>query len=205
VRGIVTQNVDGLHQAAGSRRVLDLHGSLYDVRCLTCGDQSSRDQMQHRLLTLNPSFERRLSRTSGFEAPSAPDGDAELLQGTPADFQIPGCLQCGGLLKPDVVFFGENVPPDRVARAWSLFDEAEVLLVLGTSLTVFSGRRFVLRAARNGIPIVLINLGPTRSDSEVTLKVETRVGEVLPELFDALRAHALPPSPLIELVEPPCA
>src|SRR5690606_24546351 len=148
VRGIITQNVDGLHQAAGSRRVVELHGSLASVRCLGCGGLASREAFQERLRGENAEWIDRLA--DGIEA--APDGDAELPGSALESFRVPGCEACGGVVKPDVVFFGENVPPSCVERAWRLFGEAEVLLVVGSSLTVYSGRRFIYRAREEGIP-----------------------------------------------------
>jgi NAD-dependent deacetylase sirtuin 4 len=177
VAGVITQNVDRLHAAAGSRRVVELHGALALVRCLDCGDMSERTELQHRLLAANPGWLARVSEI-------APDGDAEV-DGI-ADFAVEGCRACAGPLKPDVVFFGENVPGPVVADAWDLFDEAEVLLVVGSSLAVFSGYRFVRRAAECGIPIAIVNRGPTRGDSEASLKVDARAGEFLPALLDRL-------------------
>ncbi len=187
VRGVITQNVDGLHQAAGSRRVVELHGSLAAVRCLTCGDVLARQAFQERLLGENAVWFARLAREPGSgDVRSAPDGDAELGADHVARFRVPGCGECGGVLKPDVVFFGENVPAERVEDAWRLFGEAEVLLVVGSSLTVFSGRRFVYRAQKQGMPVAVVNLGPTRADHVAAVKVEGRTGEVLPRVASAL-------------------
>ena len=177
--GLVTQNVDGLHQAAGSRRVLELHGSLAAVRCLGCRALSSRRLLQQRLGELNPE-----ATTHPLEL--APDGDAELSEQLEAAFQLPACAHCGGVLKPDVVFFGENVPKARVLRAYELLRQAEVLLVVGSSLTVFSGYRFVVQAAKDGKPVVILNQGETRGDADATLKLEGRLGELLPNLVDLL-------------------
>jgi len=173
VRGVITQNVDGLHQAAGSRRVVDLHGRLSKVRCLECGDVTERDDLQRRLTELNPDFDTAPRR---FVA----DGDAELPAGSEHGFHVPGCVRCGGMLKPDVVFFGENVPKDRLRRTWEVYERGEALLVVGSSLTVFSGRRFVLRATKERRPVAIANLGPTRGDDAAALRVEGRLGEVLP-------------------------
>lgn len=186
VRGVITQNVDGLHQVAGSRRVVELHGSLAHVRCLGCDDRIGRDDMQSLLLERNRAWLGALEGVHGGAAPPAPDGDAELDDDHLAAFRVPDCLRCGGVLKPDVVFFGESVPADTVHDAWSLFAEGDALLVVGSSLAVFSGRRFVYRAAKEGVPIGVINLGPTRADELATAKVEGRLGEVLPRLGDAL-------------------
>ena len=176
--GLVTQNVDGLHQAAGSRRVLELHGSLAAVRCLACGALGSRRLLQRRLQDLNPEVTAR-------PVELAPDGDAELSEQLEATFTVPPCV-CGGVLKPDVVFFGENVPKPRVLRAYELLAQAEVLLVVGSSLTVFSGYRFVVQAAKDGKPVVILNQGETRGDAAATLKVSGRLGEVLPNLLEQL-------------------
>jgi len=179
VTGVITQNVDGLHQMAGSQRVLDLHGSLAWVRCMECADSERRKDLQRRLLQANPGL--RLA-----EAPSAPDGDAELDPRRFEGMQVPGCRRCGGLLKPDVVFFGENVPKARVAEAWSLFEDADVLLVVGSSLAVFSGYRFVLRASKENTPVGIVNDGPTRGDDVASVRIHGRLGTVLPALADRL-------------------
>ena len=184
VQGIITQNVDGLHHAAGSRRVVELHGSLAAVRCLACGSALHRDEQQARLWATNPDWRERLAQAIGAE--SAPDGDVELPAWAVASFRVPGCPACDGVLKPDVVFFGENVPAERLAEAWRLFAAGDVLLVVGSSLTVFSGRRFVYRAGTNGIPVGIINLGPTRADERAAARVDGRLGEVLPRLAEAL-------------------
>jgi NAD-dependent SIR2 family protein deacetylase len=186
VRGVITQNVDGLHQAAGSRRVVELHGSLAHVRCLGCDGRIGRDDMQSLLLEHNDDWLRSLGPTDGAAAPTAPDGDAELGDEHLTAFRVPDCPGCGGVLKPDVVFFGENVPADTVHDAWSLFAEGDALLVVGSSLTVFSGRRFVYRAAKEDVPIGIVNLGPTRADELAAAKVDGRLGELLPRLADAL-------------------
>ena len=183
VRGVITQNVDGLHHAAGSRRVVELHGSLAAVRCLGCGEGGARDDFQRRLLALNAEWAARL----GGEAEPAPDGDAELPAWAVESFRVPACERCGGVVKPDVVFFGENVPAATVEEAWRLFEEGGVLLVAGSSLHVYSGRRFVYRAQKDGVPIAVVNLGPTRADEMAAVKVEGRLGQVLPQLADALR------------------
>ena len=179
VGGIITQNVDRLHQAAGSRRVVELHGALAEVGCLDCNARETRTTLQHRLLDLNPNWSTR-------PAELAPDGDAELAEAAEQAFKVPGCRQCGGVLKPAVVFFGENVPRDRVAAAWQVFAEAEVLLVVGSSLAVYSGYRFVLKAAKVALPIAIINLGPTRGDSVAHVRLAERLGVVLPGLVEAL-------------------
>lgn len=186
VRGVITQNVDGLHQAAGSRRVVELHGSLASVRCLDCGDRTTRHAVQERLLALNDGWAERLKRRASDGIEAAPDGDAELPPPALDGFRVPACAACGGMLKPDVVLFGENVPAERVAEAWRLFEEAEVLLVVGSSLAVYSGRRFVYRARKQGVPIAVVNLGPTRADDVAAAKVEAPLGRVLPRLATTL-------------------
>ncbi len=175
VAGIITQNVDGLHGAAGSQRVVELHGALARVRCLGCGQPVPRADLQHRLATLNPDWAPRT-------ADAAPDGDAELDDDALARFAVPACEACGGVLKPDVVFFGECVPPATVADAWAVFDDADALLVAGSSLAVFSGYRFVLRAAQEGRPVALATLGETRGDALAAVKVEAPLGQLLPAL-----------------------
>lgn len=180
LRGVITQNVDGLHGDAGSRRVVELHGALSRVRCMACGAVETRRDLQARLLALNPWMEAA--------AALAPDGDAELEDGVASRFEVAPCVGCGGVLKPDVVFFGENVPKAVVAEAWALFDEAEVLLVAGTSLAVFSGYRFVLRAAERGLPVAIVNRGVTRGDAHATLRLDGGVGEALPAIAATLVA-----------------
>lgn len=183
VRGIITQNVDGLHHAAGSRRVVELHGALGAVRCLGCGDAVPRDDFQARILALNSDWAARMADGA---VEQAPDGDAELPAWAVDTFRVPACEGCGGVMKPDVVFFGENVPAARVQQAWDLFAEGDVLLVVGSSLTVYSGRRFIYRAQQDGVPIGILNLGPTRADEMAAARVEARLGDVLPRLADAL-------------------
>ncbi|HET7228736.1 MAG TPA: NAD-dependent protein deacetylase [Longimicrobium sp.] len=184
VAGIITQNVDGLHHAAGSRRVVELHGSLASVRCMACGAAVPRDDFQALLLALNPDL------AAFAEVRAAPDGDADLAADALERFTVPDCAVCGGVMKPDVVFFGENVPRELVDEAWSLFGEGEVLLVAGSSLTVYSGRRFVYRAREQGVPVAVVNLGPTRADDVAAAKVEGRLGHVLPHLARALAPGA---------------
>jgi len=179
--GVITQNVDGLHQRAGSRRVVELHGALARVRCLGCGAVESRADSQERLAALNAGWR-------GAADAIAPDGDADLDAAALAGFVVADCLACGGILKPDVVFFGDNVARPVLDEAWRLFDEAELLLVLGSSLTVWSGYRFVRRAAERGVPVAIVNLGPTRGDPLATVRLDAALGTVLPELATAL-AH----------------
>ena len=177
--GVITQNVDGLQQRAGSRRVVELHGALARVRCLDCGTLESRDRVQERLAALNGDWR-------GAAAAIAPDGDADLDAAALAGFVVAACVACGGVLKPDVVFFGDNVARPVLDDAWRLFDEAELLLVLGSSLTVWSGYRFVRRAAERGLPVAIVNLGPTRGDALATLRLDAPLGTVLPQLAAAL-------------------
>ena len=168
---LLTQNVDGLHQQAGQREVIDLHGRLDRVRCLGCDALTERAALQSELVARNPAW-------ADAQAAEAPDGDADLEAADFSAFQVPACLHCGGVLKPDVVFFGENVPAARVARANALLAQSEAMLVLGSSLMVFSGYRFVLAAARRGLPVAAVNLGHTRADALLTLKIERGCGEV---------------------------
>lgn len=193
VCGVITQNVDGLHQAAGSRAVLELHGSLAFVCCLGCGARITRDEMQRRILEENVEWAAAIGLDGdGPAVASAPDGDAELPPELVARFRVPDCAECGGILKPDVVLFGENVPRERVAAAWAMFDAANALLVCGSSLTVYSGRRFTHRAAQTGMPIAIVNEGPTRADEVACIKVDARLGHVLPRLAHALTASTAP-------------
>jgi len=171
VAAVITQNVDGLHQAAGSRVVVDLHGRIADVCCLTCGDRSSRASLHRRLAELNPGF------ADGVDVATKPDGDVDLEE--VAGFRLAGCRQCGGPLKPDVVFFGENVPRERVDRCYALVDRARALLVAGSSLAVLSGLRFVRHAHRAGIPVVILNRGATRGDDLATVRLDAGCSETL--------------------------
>lgn len=189
--GVITQNVDGLHARAGSRRVVELHGCLAEVRCLDCDARESRRAMQDRLLEMNPAWAEHVRRMddasgAGREMPATPDGDAAVPDALTRGFAVPGCRACGGVLKPDVVFFGENVPAPVVEAAWELYAEADAVLVVGSSLTVYSGRRFVDRAVRDRRPVAVVNIGPTRADEHAEVRVEGRVGEVLPWLAERL-------------------
>jgi NAD+-dependent protein deacetylase sirtuin 4 len=180
--GVITQNVDGLHQAAGSRSVVELHGALSQVRCLACDVVTSRHSWQQRLVATNAAWVERLNGS----AAAAPDGDAELDAAAMSGFIVPDCEACGGVVKPDVVFFGENVPKPRVEEAWRVYDEGDVLLVVGSSLTVYSGRRFIYRAQQDQKPIVVVNMGPTRADEAAAAKVDGPLGTVLPQVAEAL-------------------
>jgi NAD+-dependent protein deacetylase sirtuin 4 len=177
--GIVTQNVDRLHHAAGSRRVVELHGALAEVVCLGCGGLEDRSSVQRRLVALNPGWGEP-------GAEMAPDGDAELPIERLERFRQADCLVCEGALMPRVVFFGDNVPKTVVDDAFSLVDEGEVLLVAGSSLAVFSGYRFLLHAKKRGTPVVIVNLGPVRGEEHAAVKIEGATGEVLPRLCEAL-------------------
>ena len=171
LRLLITQNVDGLHSAAGSERVVDLHGRLDRVICLTCRALSEREALQQRLLELNPELvgERFVTRA---------DGDVELSVDY-SKFRLVPCDSCGGVLKPDVVFFGENVPAARVEQSMAALQGARALVIVGSSLMVFSGFRFARAASRLGVPIVVVNLGKTRADELASLRVAGNAGEVL--------------------------
>jgi NAD-dependent SIR2 family protein deacetylase len=175
--GVITQNVDGLHSAAGSTRVINLHGDIAMVVCLECGDRSARSELQRRLTSANP----RLEQPSVLQhAELRPDGDAVAKDWQ--EFRLVGCVQCGGHLKPDVVFFGESVPKSRVEAAYALMERAEILVVLGSSLTVMSGFRFVRHNAKLQRPVVIINQGSTRGDELASLKIDGGCSETLTEL-----------------------
>ncbi|WP_185816740.1 NAD-dependent protein deacetylase [Xanthomonas sp. SS] len=169
---LLTQNVDRLHQAAGSAAVIDLHGRLDVVRCMGCERRLPREDFQQQLLQHNPHW-------ATLQAGQAPDGDADLEDVDFAAFAVPACTQCGGVLKPDVVFFGENVPRERVAAAFSHLQQADAMLVLGSSLMVYSGFRFVQAAAKAGVPIAAVNLGRTRGDDLLSLKLAQPCAQAL--------------------------
>jgi NAD-dependent SIR2 family protein deacetylase len=175
LRGVITQNVDGLHQAGGARDVVELHGNLARVTCLGCGLLSPRDELESLLRQANPHF-------APIAAEINPDGDVELDDAELDGFRVVDCTGCGGMLKPDVVYFGETVPPERVSRSFELVAGARTLLVLGSSLTVMSGRRFVLRAAKDGIRVAIVNQGVTRGEPYAGLVVDGPLGEVLPQV-----------------------
>ncbi len=181
VHQLITQNVDDLHQEAGSRAVVQLHGRNRVVVCLDCRGEFEREAMQQRLADTNRDWLERApwQRLQADDADFAPDGDANIARETVGGFVVPECDRCGGVLKPGVVFFGESVPSDKVAYAMSRVDEADALLVVGSSLTVWSGFRFVKRAAERRIPIAIVNIGPTRGDDLASLKIEANCGEVL--------------------------
>ncbi len=177
---LITQNVDRLHQRAGSRQVLDLHGRLDRVRCLDCAAIIEREQLQGRLLALNPDL---------CAAPGTPrpDGDRDLPDTVLADFQVPGCSRCQGVLMPDVVFFGGTVPRARVDSAMEALRRADALLAIGTSLQVYSGYRFCRQAASLQMPIVVVNPGPTRADDLATLRLHCSASEALTQATDSIR------------------
>jgi NAD-dependent SIR2 family protein deacetylase len=176
VSAVITQNVDGLHQRAGSRRVIDLHGRAEMVRCMRCGAQRMRYHLHDELARCNPDW-------LSLEAPVGPDGDADLDGLDFSSFRVLDCGRCGGgVLKPDVVFFGDSVPRARVEAAFAALEQADALLVAGTSLMVYSGYRFARRAAQDGKPIACLNRGHTRADALYELKVEAPVGQTLERL-----------------------
>ena len=177
--GVITQNVDGLHQAAGSADVVELHGGLDRVVCLGCGALGPRHELARRLEEANAGFEPVAAGIN-------PDGDADLTDDQVGDFQVVPCTLCGGVLKPDVVFFGENVPPGRVEHCRALVREASSLLVLGSSLTVMSGLRFVRQAADAGKPVLIVNRDPTRGDRHAVTRVALPLGQALTTLADRL-------------------
>jgi NAD-dependent SIR2 family protein deacetylase len=174
VQRLITQNVDGLHQAAGSRNVIDLHGRLNLVRCMQCGHMLPREELQQQLLAGNPSW-------VDLEARAAPDGDVDTEDRDTSIFVVPDCADCGGILKPDVVFFGEPVPRDRVERAFEAVAQADALLVVGSSLMVHSGFRFARAAAEAGKPVAAVNLGRTRADHLLALKISAPADQTLSE------------------------
>ena len=183
--GIVTQNVDRLHEEAGAENVVDLHGRFDQVLCMDCGNHYSRAFLATILNELNPGFLDAISAAGG--APQAPDADADVVaESLISTFNVAKCPLCGGLLKPDFVFFGENVPKDRVLRSFAMVDAGAALLVAGSSLTVLSGLRFVKKAAKDGKPVIIINKGQTRGDSLATIKAEIGVGEAMSYLTHAL-------------------
>lgn len=169
---LITQNVDRLHSRAGSRRVIDLHGDLGVVVCLGCGDKDSRRNFQQRLADANADWHADVFRYN-------PDGDAELAEKSHLDFRVPGCRRCGGVVKPDVVMFGESVPKGRVDDAMAAVDRADALLVVGSSLMVYSGFRFARRAGDTRKPIAIVNTGKTRADDLAQLKVDADCRQVL--------------------------
>jgi NAD-dependent SIR2 family protein deacetylase len=191
VHQLITQNVDDLHQEAGSRAVIQLHGRNRLVVCLDCRSEFPRAAVQERLRERNAEWVASApwEQLHGEEADFAPDGDADLAEHLVVGFRIPPCERCGGVLKPAVVFFGESVPKEKVIASMEQVDQADALLVVGSSLTVWSGFRFAKRAAERGIPLAIINIGPTRADDLATLKVEETCGAVLTELVATTAAR----------------
>ncbi|MEV0005212.1 NAD-dependent protein deacetylase [Micromonospora sp. NPDC050980] len=182
--GIITQNVDGLHTAAGATGVIELHGRLDEVTCLDCGNGTGREELHRRLSEANPGFDAVAAHVN-------PDGDVDLPDEAVTGFRTVDCAVCGtGMLKPDVVFFGETVPAARVADCFALVERARALLVLGSSLTVMSGRRFVLRAAKRGIAVGIVNQGATRGDGYATLRLDAPLGATLTAVAARLAAPA---------------
>jgi NAD+-dependent protein deacetylase sirtuin 4 len=177
--GLITQNVDRLHTHAGSRDVVELHGALAEVRCMECGAIEARDEVQRRLLELNPGW-------SESDVEIAPDGDAEIPMERLTEFRVVDCARCGGFLKPNVVFFGETVPAPLVERAYAMVEASSALLVVGSSLAVFSGYRFVRRAHDRKMPIALVNLGESRADPLANVIVAAPAGEILPALAERI-------------------
>jgi NAD-dependent SIR2 family protein deacetylase len=177
---LITQNVDGLHEAAGSRRLVALHGRIADVVCLSCRRTSSRAGLADRMAAANPGYAEQHA-----DAAIRPDGDVDL--DDTSSFTVPDCSSCGGVLKPDVVFFGENVPPERVQHCYDAVDALtpdDVLLAVGSSLTVMSGFRFVRRAAKAGVPVVIVNRGATRGDDLATVRLHAGCSEFLTALVE---------------------
>ena len=178
--GVITQNVDGLHQAAGAADVTELHGSLHRVVCLSCGQRTARTDLHRRLAAANP----------GWDAGPAlinPDGDAVLTDDATESFRVVDCALCDGVLKPDVVFFGENVPRPRVQACYAMVEQARSLVVLGSSLTVMSGFRYVRHASKVPVPVVIVNQGATRGDAYAAATLDAPLGRVLTDLVAALR------------------
>jgi NAD-dependent SIR2 family protein deacetylase len=187
VGGVITQNVDLLHTKAGSGNVINLHGTYSQVVCLNCGHTMTRAALAEELDALNPGFTERVEAVGGLAV--APDADAVVAD--TASFRYLDCPRCGGMLKPDIVYFGENVAKDVVQQAFSLVEDSDALLVAGSSLTVFSGYRFVRHAAALGMPVVIINRGPTRGDGLASVKVDGGCSELLTLLSEELAPAAV--------------
>ena len=180
--GIITQNVDGLHQAAGASGVTELHGSLHRVTCLSCGQRTPRADLDRRLAAANAGWDEAAALIN-------PDGDAVLEDAATETFRVVDCRACRGVLKPDVVFFGENVPPERARACYAMVEQASSLVVLGSSLTVMSGLRYVRHAAKLDLPVVIVNQGSTRGDAHATATVDAPLGQVLTALVARIEAH----------------
>jgi NAD-dependent deacetylase sirtuin 4 len=179
VAHVITQNVDRLHRKGGSRSVTELHGALADVRCLACGALEDRDALQQRIVAHNPGW-------TSHDVPIAPDGDADLPADRVEQFVVPPCTHCRGVLKPAVVFFGDNVPRAVVDEAFGAADAADLLLVVGSSLAVFSGYRFLRRAVERGTPVAIVNRGQVRGEEHASLKIEASTGATLDALARVL-------------------
>ncbi|UXA11743.1 NAD-dependent protein deacetylase [Mycobacterium sp. SMC-8] len=186
VTGVITQNVDLLHSKAGSENVIDLHGSYARVICLDCRHTMTRAALADLLDDANPGFAERAAALGGIAV--APDADAVVAD--TASFQVVDCPRCAGMLKPDIVYFGESVPKERVVQAFSIVDGAEALLVAGSSLTVYSGYRFVRHAAASGTPIAIVNRGPTRGDDLADVKIDNGCSPMLALLVDELTGRS---------------
>ena len=180
--GIITQNVDGLHQAAGATGVTELHGSLHRVTCLSCGQRTPRTDLDRRLAEANAGWDEAAALIN-------PDGDAVLEDAATQTFLVVDCRACRGVLKPDVVFFGENVPPERARACYAMVERASSLVVLGSSLTVMSGLRYVRHAAKLGLPVVIVNQGSTRGDAHATAILDAPLGQVLTALVARIEAQ----------------
>jgi NAD-dependent SIR2 family protein deacetylase len=181
VAHVITQNVDRLHHKSGSRNIVELHGSLAEVACLACATIEERDAVQRRIIASNPDW-------SAQEASAAPDGDADLASDRVERFVVPACAVCGGVLKPRVVFFGDIVPRTTVEAAFGALDAAELLLVVGSSLAVYSGYRFLRRAVERRTPIAIVNRGPVRGEEHAAVKVDAAAGATLGALVRSLRS-----------------
>ncbi|XP_072750635.1 NAD-dependent protein deacylase Sirt4 [Anoplolepis gracilipes] len=173
---IVTQNVDNLHSKAGSKKVIELHGTAFRVMCLNCDNKICRYELQEIFQKLNPSM-------TAITQMIRPDGDVELSQAQVQDFNVPACDNCGGILKPDIIFFGDNVPRDTVQNVKNNVEKSDALLILGTTLTTFSAYRIVLQAVEANKPIAIVNIGKTRADEFVNLRVEGRCGDILSKVW----------------------
>jgi NAD-dependent SIR2 family protein deacetylase len=180
--GIITQNVDGLHQAAGASGVTELHGSLHRVTCLSCGQRTPRTDLDRRLAEANADWDEAAALIN-------PDGDAVLEDAATETFRVVDCRACRGVLKPDVVFFGENVPPERARACYAMVERASSLVVLGSSLTVMSGLRYVRHAAKLDLPVVIVNQGSTRGDAHATATLDAPLGQVLTALVARIGAQ----------------
>ena len=182
VTGVITQNVDSLHHKAGSAAVIDLHGRLDTVMCMACGLRGSRVALHDRIASMNAGWEGAATRIN-------PDGDVDLPETSVDAFVMVDCTACGGPLKPDVVYFGESVPPARVTDSYAMVDAASSLLVLGSSLHVYSGRRFVTHAHKLGLPIIIVNQGETKADELATVRIDAALGGTLTALTDICSAR----------------